>query len=93
MGDNVGYVTFGVSHCLLSSHCRLTHTPVLFARHCTEKTQDNTINLVHTFRNYLHYHIKCSKGYLHSRMRAKTTGFLQVRGRGNRHVMLTRLRF
>ena len=23
--------------------------------------RENTINLIHTFRNYLHYHIKCSK--------------------------------
>ena len=34
---------------------------VLEARHINPKTKDKTINLIHTFRNYLHYHIKCSK--------------------------------
>jgi len=56
-------------------------TFVLFARHTTEKAEPRSVDLIHTFRNYLHYHIKCSKGYLHSRMRAKTTGFLQVLNR------------
>ncbi len=32
-------------------------------------------------RNYLHYHIKCSKAYIHSRMRAKTADFLKVLNR------------
>lgn len=34
---------------------------VLYPRHISEQAQDNTINLIHTLRNYLHYHIKCSK--------------------------------
>ena len=34
---------------------------VLEPRHTNRKARDNTINLIHTFRNYLHYHIKCSK--------------------------------
>ena len=42
---------------------------------------DNTIDLIHSFRTYLHYHIKCSKAYLHQRMRAKTNEFLQVLNR------------
>ncbi|KAF1763593.1 hypothetical protein GCK72_011860 [Caenorhabditis remanei] len=48
-------------------------TFVLFPRHTNKKTRDNTIDLIHSFRDYLHYHIKCSKVYLHTRMRAKTT--------------------
>ncbi|KAK3707106.1 hypothetical protein QZH41_014690 [Actinostola sp. cb2023] len=36
-------------------------TFVLEPRHTNRKARDNTINLIHTFRNYLHYHIKCSK--------------------------------
>ena len=45
-GENVGYITF-----------------VLFPRHFKDSAQsrDKTINLIHTFRDYLHYHIKCSK--------------------------------
>ncbi|XP_062517445.1 actin-related protein 2/3 complex subunit 2-like [Corticium candelabrum] len=56
-------------------------TFVLFPRHTGEKTRDNTIDLIHTFRDYLHYHIKCSKAYLHSRMRARTSEFLKVLNR------------
>lgn len=54
---------------------------VLFPRHTNRVARDNTINLIHTFRNYLHYHIKCSKVYIHSRMRAKTSEFLKVLNR------------
>lgn len=56
-------------------------TFVLFPRHTARNTRDNTINLIHMFRHYLHYHIKCSKAYIHSRMRAKTSDFLKVLNR------------
>ena len=36
------------------------------------------LDLIHTFRNYLHYHIKCSKAFINSRMRGKTNDFLKV---------------
>lgn len=61
-GDQVGYVTF-----------------VLFPRHFqTPTTRVATIHLIQGFRDYLHYHIKCSKAYLHSRMRAKVESWLKV---------------
>ncbi|XP_044272832.1 probable actin-related protein 2/3 complex subunit 2 [Tribolium madens] len=56
-------------------------TFVLFPRHTARNTRDNTIDLIHMFRHYLHYHIKCSKAYIHSRMRAKTSDFLKVLNR------------
>ncbi|XP_013388344.1 actin-related protein 2/3 complex subunit 2 isoform X2 [Lingula anatina] len=56
-------------------------TFVLFPRHTSPAARDNTINLIHTLRDYLHYHIKCSKAYIHSRMRAKTSDFLKVLNR------------
>jgi len=56
-------------------------TFVLEKRHTNPKARENTINLIHTFRNYLHYHIKCSKAYLHSRMRSKTGEFMKVLNR------------
>lgn len=61
-------------------------TFVLFPRHTNRKVRDNTINLIHTFRDYLHYHIKCSKAYIHSRMRAKTSDFLKVLNRARPEV-------
>jgi len=56
-------------------------TFVLFPRHTGADTRDNTIDLIHLFRDYLHYHLKCSKAYIHSRMRAKTSEFLKVLNR------------
>lgn len=56
-------------------------TFVLEPRHTKPDARDSTIDLIHTFRNYLHYHIKCSKAYLHSRMRARTTEFIKVLNR------------
>lgn len=64
--------------------CKCTFSffqPVLFPRHTNKAVRDNTINLIHLFRDYLHYHIKCSKAYIHSRMRAKTSDFLKVLNR------------
>ncbi|XP_065176627.1 actin-related protein 2/3 complex subunit 2-A-like [Sycon ciliatum] len=64
-GNNVGYISF-----------------VLFPRATVAGAQrQKTIDLIHTFRNYLHYHIKCSKAYLHCRMRARTSAFLKVLNR------------
>ena len=56
-------------------------TFVLFPQHICAEKRENTINLIHTFRDYLHYHIKCSKAYIHSRMRSKTQDFLKVLNR------------
>jgi len=56
-------------------------TFVLFPRHTAPNVRDNTIDLIHTFRNYLHYHIKCSKAEMHARMRSKTKEFLKVLNR------------
>lgn len=72
-GPNVGYITF-----------------VLFPRHFKDPaSRDKTINLIHTFRDYLHYHIKCSKAYLHSRMRARTSALLKVLNRARPEVKST----
>ncbi|XP_012368838.1 actin-related protein 2/3 complex subunit 2-like [Octodon degus] len=53
-------------------------TFVLFPRHTNASARDNTIYLIHTIRDYLHYHVKCSKAYIHTRMRAKTSDSLKV---------------
>ena len=56
-------------------------TFVLEPRHTNIKARETSINMMFTFRNYLHYHIKCSKAYMHQRMRAKTNDFLKVLNR------------
>jgi len=54
---------------------------VLFQPHIAAAKRDKTIDNIQTFRNYLHYHIKCSKAYLHTRMRNRVRTFLQVLNR------------
>ena len=50
-------------------------------RHLTGEGKDKAITLLTGFRNYLHYHIKCSKTYLHMRMRKRVAGWMQVLNR------------
>eukprot|EP00727_Mastigamoeba_balamuthi_P004721 m51a1_g14247 putative arp2 3 complex 34 kda (298) ;mRNA; f:256711-257817 len=54
---------------------------LLEGRHFAPKQRDMTINLMTQFRNYLHYHLKCSKAYLHIRMRNRVTLLEQVLNR------------
>jgi actin related protein 2/3 complex subunit 2 len=52
---------------------------VVFASHIsTPAKMDKVIGMLTSFRNYLLYHIKASKTYLHMRMRKKVNGWLQV---------------
>eukprot|EP01126_Amoeba_proteus_P067276 TRINITY_DN98_c0_g1_i6.p1 TRINITY_DN98_c0_g1~~TRINITY_DN98_c0_g1_i6.p1 ORF type:complete len:150 (-),score=12.96 TRINITY_DN98_c0_g1_i6:166-615(-) len=64
-GSNVSYITF-----------------VIFKRHWTpaHKIQSCAFTLS-SFRNYLHYHIKCCKSLLHTRMRLRVETLLQVLNR------------
>ncbi|CAL8068117.1 unnamed protein product [Calicophoron daubneyi] len=67
VNDSVAYITF-----------------VLYPRHLTAgSARQKTIDLIHTLRNYLHYHIKCTKAYIQMRMRAKTVEFLKVINRAH----------
>lgn len=50
-------------------------------RHVEGGKKDTAVTLLTGFRNYLHYHIKCSKTYLHMRMRKKGAGWMQVLNR------------
>jgi len=59
---------------------------LLEARHYQPNKRENTCDVVLTFRNYLHYHIKCSKAYLHIRMRARVSSLLQVLNRARQEV-------
>jgi len=61
-------------------------TFVLFDQHLIANNINRTINLVQIFRNYLHYHIKCSKAYLHDRMRNRVEQWLQVINRARPEV-------
>jgi len=54
---------------------------VLFKNHLAKDRRDKTIDTITLFRNYLHYHIKCSKAYMHTRMRLRVESLLQVLNR------------
>lgn len=51
---------------------------VLFPRHFA---LPQVFTVLPTLRDYLHYHLKCCKAYLHGRMRAKTADFLKILNR------------
>jgi len=71
--DDIGYVTF-----------------VLFPRHFANPTISTaTISHIQLFRDYLHYHIKCSKAYMHSRMRYRVAEFQKVLNRAKTEVAAT----
>jgi actin related protein 2/3 complex subunit 2 len=68
--DDIGYVTF-----------------VLFPRHFTNPNiAAATISHIELFRDYLHYHIKCSKAYMQSRMRHRVSEFQKVLNRAKTEV-------
>lgn len=57
-------------------------TLVLFPRHySTQTAQEHLLSSLPFLSDYLHYHLKCSKAYLHQRMRAKTNHFLKLLNR------------
>lgn len=63
--EDVGYVTF-----------------ILSPRHFASPDQAlQTISRLQLFRDNLHYHIKCSKAYMHSRMRFRVAEFLKILNR------------
>jgi len=54
---------------------------VLFAHHIADNSRDRTLDLIQTFRDYLHYHLKCYKAYMHMRMRTRVDSLLQILNR------------
>lgn len=59
---------------------------VLFPDHLHAQRRENTVNLMLIFRDYLHYHIKCSKAYIHQRMRDRVDSLLQVLNRAKQAI-------
>jgi len=57
-------------------------TFILFPQHYEEgEKREKCINTIINFRDYFHYHLKCCKSYLHTRMRGKVADFLKVLNR------------
>ena len=55
-------------------------------RHIKGDKKELALTLLTGFRGYLHYHIKCSKTYLHMRMRKKVAGWMQVLNRARPEI-------
>lgn len=51
---------------------------VLFQRHLDGKKRVTTLDNLVNFRPYFHYHLKCSKAYMHIRMRTRVAALLEV---------------
>ena len=47
----------------------------------TAEKKATAVGMLHMLRNYLQYHIKCSKAFFHQRMRARVVALLQVMNR------------
>jgi len=64
-GGTLGYISFSI----LKSHV------------ASAEKIEKIVAVLSNFRNYIQYHIKCSKSYFHSRMRARVVGLLKVLNR------------
>lgn len=54
---------------------------VIFPQHVDQGRQEKIVSLLTGFRNYLHYHLKATKTYMHMRMRKRVAGLLQGESR------------
>ena len=61
-------------------------TQVLFDRHFKKESRARTIDMAIIFRNYLMYHIKCSKSHLNTRMRIRVESLLKVLNRAKQEL-------
>ncbi|BFZ59796.1 Arp complex subunit [Saitoella coloradoensis] len=75
--EGMGYVTFILFPRHTSTNPSTNPSPSPIAD-LTRSAQWETISQIQLFRDYLHYHIKCSKAFMHSRMRARTGEWLKV---------------
>ncbi|CAM9153049.1 unnamed protein product [Chrysoparadoxa australica] len=57
---------------------------VMFPQHVAPGQKETCISLLCGFRNYLHYHIKCTKTYMLMRMRKRVVSLLQGKTRQDR---------
>jgi len=53
----------------------------LLKSHVDNNKLDRVVATLQSFRNYLQYHIKCSKSFFHARMRARVQSLLKVLNR------------
>ncbi|KAJ3429288.1 actin-related protein 2/3 complex subunit 2 [Anaeramoeba flamelloides] len=59
---------------------------VLFERHFDTRKRGTSVDLIPSLRDYIHYHLKCCKAYLHQRMRARVNEFYKVLNRARPQI-------
>jgi actin related protein 2/3 complex subunit 2 len=80
-GVNIGFVSFGKSSATLRSlvlSISHVYSAALFPMHYSAEKIERSVTALCTFRNYLTYHIKASKAYMHMRMRKRVETFLGI---------------
>jgi len=65
-------------------------TFVVYDRHWKGAKMENAAFTITTFRNYLHYHLKCCKSYLHTRMRTRVENLLKVLNRAKQETTVSK---
>lgn len=61
-------------------------TFVIFPRHVEGKKLDRTVWSLSTFHAYVSYHVKCSEGFMHTRMRRRVESLIQALDRAKPNV-------
>ncbi|KAF8025414.1 hypothetical protein BT93_F2292 [Corymbia citriodora subsp. variegata] len=59
---------------------------VIFPRHVEGKKLDRTVSSLSTFHAYVSYHVKCSEGFMHTRMRRRVESLIQALDRAKPDV-------
>ncbi|KAE9597938.1 hypothetical protein Lal_00029617 [Lupinus albus] len=67
----------GVSADALSANAGFV-TFVIFPRHVEGQKLDRTVWSLSTFHAYVSYHVKCSEGFMHTRMRRRVESLIQA---------------
>ncbi|XP_038877488.1 actin-related protein 2/3 complex subunit 2A isoform X3 [Benincasa hispida] len=65
-------------------------TFVIFTRHVEGKKVDRVIWSLSTFHAYVSYHVKCSEGFMHTRMRRRVESLIQALDRAKPDAIDTR---
>ncbi|XP_021300161.1 actin-related protein 2/3 complex subunit 2A isoform X1 [Herrania umbratica] len=92
LSANAGFVTFGnitrleflfpflVMLSILQTRLCVMNA-VIFPRHVEGKKLDRTVWNLSTFHAYVNYHVKCSEGFMHTRMRRRVESLIQALNR------------
>ncbi|KAG9157790.1 hypothetical protein Leryth_025931 [Lithospermum erythrorhizon] len=84
LSANAGFVSFGMRLLLLIVILLfLLHLPVfigavIFSRHVEGRKLDRTVWSLSTFQAYVSYHVKCSEGFMHTRMRRRVESLIEA---------------